>query len=116
MRGFWITGSVLHAVRGYRHGIYTWLSQMFGVAAKPVNSKPLGYANGLTQKMITLLLASSLYGFSQNGRCIIRFFLADSGFEHRYQAPHLSLAQADIKTHDEMALELGIDADHAGQG
>jgi hypothetical protein len=82
MRGFGIAGSVLHAIRGYRHGIFTWLSQMFGVAGKPLNSKPQGYDNGLTQKMITLLLASSLYDFYQNGGCIIRFFLADFKFKH----------------------------------
>jgi hypothetical protein len=56
----------LHAVRGYQHGIYTWLSQMFGVAGKSVNSKPQGYANELTPKMITLLLASSRYDFFQD--------------------------------------------------
>jgi hypothetical protein len=66
MRGFGIAGSGLHAVRGYQHGIYTWLSQMFGVAGKSVNSKPQGYANELTPKMITLLLASSRYDFFQD--------------------------------------------------
>jgi hypothetical protein len=37
------------------------------VAGKPVNIKPQGYANGLFQKMITLLLASSRYDFFQDG-------------------------------------------------
>ena len=66
--------------------------------------------------MIALRSASGRYDFIQDGGCIIRFLFSDSALEHRYHALHLSLAHADIKTHIEMALELGIDAAHAGQG
>jgi hypothetical protein len=36
----------------------------------------------LPAKGITLFLAASGYNFFQNGGCIIRFLLADSGFDH----------------------------------